>query len=135
MPLYEFISLQDDGATRLIFFESKDTPSIGTVISGADGQQWRRVASLPGTANDMQIDPFSKKDFVSKTGNKKGTLGDLWDKSKELSAARKKKLGHDPVEKKFHADYQEKFKQKHFDQRREEANKKLEKIGVSIEPR
>ena len=36
---------------------------------------------------------MSQKEFVEKTGKKKGTMGDLYDRSQELSEKRKQKLG------------------------------------------
>ena len=57
--------------------------------------------------NEKVPDEFKKlaKDFVEKTRNKSGTIGDLWDMSKELSEKRKKKHGKDPILQKYYKNY------------------------------
>lgn len=81
-----------------------------------DGLSYERVYTSPNVSVDSQIDPFSSKDFIEKTRNKKGTIGDLWDKSKELS---EKRGGlNDPVKNKFFSDYEKKHGVKHTDQPR-----------------
>jgi hypothetical protein len=42
---------------------------------------------------------------LNKTANKNQTLGDLWDRSKELSDKRKGILGHDPIKEKAEENY------------------------------
>jgi hypothetical protein len=74
------------------------------------GIQWIRVFSIPNTAVDTEIDPFSYTDFVNKTNGKKGTVGDLWDRSAELSEKRKKKAGKDLIKEKAIQDYRKKCK-------------------------
>tara|TARA_B110000483_G_C17840565_1_gene406414 strand:- start:22 stop:360 length:339 start_codon:yes stop_codon:yes gene_type:complete len=71
------------------------------------GLKWNRVFSAPSASIDANIDPFSSKSFVDKT-NAKGTVGDLLERSKELSNKRKDKLGYDPVQKKYFENYSEK---------------------------
>ena len=75
-----------------------------------DGTEWRRIFTAPNMSVDSDIDPFSSKDFAEKTKNKSQNLGDLWDRSRELSEKRKKALGHDPVKKKYFKDYTKKRK-------------------------
>ena len=53
-----------------------------------DGTQWNRVFLVPNASIDSSINPYSQNDFVNKTANKKGTMGDLMDLSAELSAKR-----------------------------------------------
>ena len=65
------------------------------------GLEWKRVFTVPLTSIDTEIDPMSQRDFVEKTGKKKGTIGDLFDKSKELSAKREKIQGKDSVKEKY----------------------------------
>ena len=60
----------------------------------------------PNTSIDTQIDPWSTKDFVDKTKNKGGTLGDLFDKSAELSRKRASENGGvDPIKRKSEKTY------------------------------
>ncbi len=69
------------------------------------GVKYRRVFLPANTQIDGDIDELSAKDFVEKTRNKSGTIGDLWDMSKELSEKRKKKHGKDPILQKYYKNY------------------------------
>lgn len=61
------------------------------------GIQWERVFYAPQACIDANIDPFSKRAFIDKT-NKPGTIGDLWDRNKELSMKRAAQNGgEDPI--------------------------------------
>ena len=96
-----------------MFFHMNDTK----VYNGKDGTEvgkWRRVYTSPNASIDTKIDPFSRKQFVDKTGNKKGTLGDLWDRSAELSKERTEIAGHDEVKEKFLKDYKKDTGKEHF---------------------
>lgn len=75
-----------------------------------DGVEFKRVFTIPQAAVDSVIDPFDSKDFARKTGNKRGTIGDLQDRAQELSAQREKILGRDPVKEKSEADWSKKRK-------------------------
>ena len=70
-----------------------------------EGVKWERVFSIPYANVPLVFDPNSSQDFVNKTKGTKGTLGDLWDRSKELSDKRKKQQGEDKVEKDFFKNY------------------------------
>ena len=75
----------------------------------ANGKVWDRQFTVPKANIDSRIDPNSQSDFVSKTENKNGTMGDLWDRSAELSAKRaEKNNGVDPVKEKHYKKYSEK---------------------------
>lgn len=63
-----------------------------------DGVVFERVYTVPNATIDSQIDPFSSQKFIEKTGTMKGTLGEIWDYSKELSDKRAKSTnGQDDV--------------------------------------
>lgn len=65
-----------------------------------EGIEWKRVWTVPQASMDQRVDPFSQKDFLKKTANG-GTLGDLWDRSKEFSEKRADKIGgEDPIKRK-----------------------------------
>lgn len=66
-----------------------------------EGVTWNREWTLPNAQVDVELDPFDGKAFAEKTKNQKGTVGDLWDQSKEMSEKRKAQLGYDPVKKKY----------------------------------
>lgn len=76
------------------------------------GVKWNRVFTIPNAAVDSKIDPFSSRAFLDKT-KQKGKVGDLIDRSKELSEKRKDKLGYDPVLKKEVDKYKKQFNIKH----------------------
>jgi len=56
------------------------------------GKKWNRVWSSPQLTSDTAIDPFSAKQFAEKTANG-GTIGDLLDRSAEMSERRAAKTG------------------------------------------
>jgi len=73
-----------------------------------EGLQWQRVWTNPQLNCDSNINPFSNSDFISKTGNMKGSYGDMLDYSKELSEKRKSMHGGaDPVQQKYFKEYSE----------------------------
>ena len=94
-------------------YEDPETGKVISVIQGIndehkyeeDGRQFERVFTSPNASIDTKIDPFSKSDFLDKTKNKKGSVGDLWDASKEASEERTKRLGSDPVKKEHFKKY------------------------------
>ena len=73
-----------------------------------EGVKWQRVWQTPNTMIDSDIDPFSQEQWNNKTKDGKGSVGDLWDRSRELSEKRKKVLGHDPIKDKYFRDYSKK---------------------------
>lgn len=73
-----------------------------------DGIKFVRIFTIPNSSKDTRCDPFNSKDFVNKTRDKKGTLGELWDLSKELSEKREQVLGKDPVREKYIAEWSKK---------------------------
>ena len=81
---------------------------------GKHGDKWVRVFVNPQMSVDAKIDPFSQKDFTEKTGRKRGgTIGDLMDTSKEMSAKRERILGKDPIKEKLIDDYERRTHKKH----------------------
>lgn len=78
-----------------------------------DDIKWNRIFTVPevNTQDKLNINSTAK-DFDRVTGNKKGSLGDLWDQSKELSEKRKKVYGKDPVKEKYFKDWSKKRKGK-----------------------
>ena len=71
----------------------------------SDGLKWPRVFTAPSAAFDLDADPFSHAQFIEKTQNA-GTMGELWDRSAELSQKRANQLdGRDPYKKKYLQNY------------------------------
>jgi hypothetical protein len=75
--------------------------------------KWNRIFTAPeiNTQDKLKVDS-SAKDFARVTANQKGSLGDLWDRSSELSEKRKKIYGKDPVKEKYFKDWSKKRKGK-----------------------
>lgn len=106
MPLYEFQKVDEPEKTDTIFYAMKDVPKVGEIITDEKGVKWKRIFTLPYAGVDTKIDHNSAQDFVEKTGKKKGSVGDLFDASKEASEKRAKERGGvDPVQEKFFKDY------------------------------
>tara|TARA_B100001094_G_C17955311_1_gene682675 strand:+ start:87 stop:413 length:327 start_codon:yes stop_codon:yes gene_type:complete len=69
------------------------------------GTKWNREWAPPQVNGQGSIDPWSNADFVNKTAGK-GTMGDLLDRSKELSDKRAQEAGgKDPVKEKYYKQY------------------------------
>jgi len=128
--MYEF---ENEAGEKTVFYYSvANYPKIGQVHIDEAGVEWKRIFSLPSAASDTKLDPNNMNDFVNKTAQKKGSLGDLWDQSRELSEARAKQTddGVDPVKKKFFADY--KKKRNGLDHPDAKKKKVIEKNGISV---
>ncbi len=101
MPLYSFEN-PDTGDIKDVFFHMNEDKTY----VDESGLTWRRVLVSPQLNTSSSIDPWSNDDFVNKTSNMKGTMGDMLDKSAELSAKRAESNdGVDPVKQKFFDNY------------------------------
>lgn len=70
-----------------------------------DGTKYDRVFNSNICPAGLAVDPFSSKQFLEKTSGK-GTLGDVWDRAKEMSAMRAEKRGGvDEIADKAEKDY------------------------------
>lgn len=104
---------------------------------GPDGKAaqgaWKRIWTKPLMATDSQpLDIYSAKDFARVT-NKGGQVGDLWQRSAELSAAREAKDGKDSIKQTFYDEYAKKRKgYRHSEEVREITKRKLDAAGLSI---
>ena len=103
MPMYTF-EHPESGETKDVFFGMNDDK----IHIDEDGVEWKRVLHSPQLNTTSSIDPWSNSDFVNKTANTKGTLGDLMDRSSELSAQRAQENGGvDPIKEKYYKKYSE----------------------------
>lgn len=92
MPCYSFHHPEDESLTADIVMSMDDPHEI----FDENGNQWIRVWNKPNaTIDGKPIDPYSEQQFVDRTAKKKGTLGNLWDYSAELSEKRASKDGFD----------------------------------------
>lgn len=88
------------------------------------GVAWERVYVSPQASVNAKIDPFSQNQFIDKIGASKGSVGDVWERSAEMSARRAEKTGGtDPVKEKFYDDYSKKTKGKEHPAKTKERTK------------
>jgi hypothetical protein len=108
MPQYPYVNIADENEKRDFVFKMNDTKPD---VIEADGKKWRRDWSALRVqgAVDGKLNCFSQSAFVEKTAKMKGTIGDIWEKSRELSEQRAKANGGvDEVKEKFYKDYEKK---------------------------
>jgi len=103
-------------------FRNKNTGKIIDVVMpmkdykhycGENGNEdfWERIYETPqlNTSGGAKVDPFNNNTFINKTGNMKGTYGDLLDYSSELSEKRAEQAGGvDPLKRKYFDEYKKK---------------------------
>lgn len=79
-----------------------------------NGVKWNRIFTAPKLNTDGTLKGTStKQDFLRYTENKKGTIGDLWDMSGELSVKRAELYGGvDPVKEDYTNEWSKKRKGK-----------------------
>lgn len=107
MPQYVYTN----GKETKTVFQSMNEPHVYS----ENGIEWKRVYVNPQlNVKGSKIDPYSKKEFIDKTGRMKGTYGDLLDYSAEMSAARAEKDGEDQVKRKFFDEHEKKTGKKHI---------------------
>jgi hypothetical protein len=106
----------------LYIFQHPKTKKIVEIIQGMNedhiyiddkGVKWERVFTKPQASIDTQMSADNPKDFVNKTKNKNYTLGQLWDKSAELSQKRGGISGKDEVRDKAEKSYEKKTGKRH----------------------
>lgn len=78
-----------------------------------NGTKWERQFTAPTASVDTKWNPLNSKDFVEKTKNKKGTMGDIYDKAAELGKERERIIGKDPIKEKMINDYKKETGKKH----------------------
>jgi hypothetical protein len=109
MPIYEFEHPKTK--KRLLVIQKMDDVHEYTDERGV---KWSRVFGIPNAKIDADIDPFSERAFMEKTKNFKGSVGDLFDMSRELSEKRAiKRNGKDPVKDKTVTTYEKKTQKAH----------------------
>lgn len=100
MPIYSF-SHPETGEIKDLFFNMNDDKSY----TDDNGVEWIREYCSPELNANGSIDPWDSKSFVSKT-SKGGTVGDLLDRSSDLSKERASQNGGvDPVKEKYYKNY------------------------------
>lgn len=100
MPLYSYFNPENEEEV-IDVIQTMSEPHVFF----KDGVEWKRLFYSAQASQNTKIDLYDSKDFARKTGEKKGTLGDMLDASKELSMKRADKNGRDSVKDKFYEDY------------------------------
>ena len=96
------------------------------------GLKWDRVWTCPQLSIDTKLDPFSENQFLDVTKSKKGSFGDLLERSQELSEKRKDVAGgSDPLKEKFFDKYS-KERKGHIHENDIKRSGKKSKNGVTI---
>lgn len=96
-----------------------------------DGEEWRRVFTVPHASISSSDDPFNSNAFIEKTGKMKGTVGDMMSYSEELSQKRADKHGgQDPVKAKHFKDYERDIGKKHIADKQTSFENKSIKIDM-----
>lgn len=129
MAVYLFQN-PDTGEVKEIFQQMSDPHTYEE-----DGKEWKRIFTIPRASIDMNINPMSHADWNRKTENKRGTIGDMMDRSRELSEQRERIVGKDPVKEKLFEDHKKKYRGKYHPEdpkRNEESKKVFEKLGVEV---
>jgi hypothetical protein len=129
MPIYLFENEESGEVKEFIV-------SVKEIKGFSPGDGWKRIYTAPNVAIDTRINAFSPKEFAQKTKNKKGTIGDLLDRSRELSAARGGEK-NDPVLKKYYKNYEKEKGIKHANEilsnKKEKIKQNLKKRGISTD--
>tara|TARA_R110000824_G_scaffold17971_9_gene71955 strand:- start:8436 stop:8822 length:387 start_codon:yes stop_codon:yes gene_type:complete len=100
MPIYVYKHPEEE-KYREVFQRMNDEH-----VYSEDKVEWQRIFLSPNASIDNSIDPFSNRQYIEATSNKKGTVGDMMDLSAELSAKRAEKSGgKDPLKEKFYNKY------------------------------
>ena len=108
MPFYSYINPETEEVIDIVQSIHEDHFYVDK-----NGLKWHRVFTAPEINTQGQLKATSsQKDFVEFTKNKKDSMGDLWDRSEELSEKRRKIYGKDPVKEKYYKDWSKKRKGK-----------------------
>jgi hypothetical protein len=143
MAVYPFIKIDTIDTSKEVIVEVF-IPITGDVNvyngeNGLEAGQWKRYWGGGASVNfsfNTKVDPYSSNSFVKAT-DKKMTMGEMWELSKEMSEKRAKKEGVDPVKQKMYKEYERKNGVKHQDQiaqeKRQKVKEKMDKLGVEIQ--
>lgn len=132
MPLYLFENI-NTGETREVPF-SMNAEKVYNGEDGSEVGQWKRIFLIPQASIDANINPFDKNAFAN---SKYHTIGDMLDKSAELSERRAELSGGvDPIKKAALDNYAKKRHGKRHPSELKEtvkkANDELKKLGIKF---
>jgi len=108
MPFYSYINPETEEIIDVVQSVHDDH-----IYIDKNGLKWSRVFTAPEINTQGQLkSTSSQKEFAEFTKNKKDSMGDMWDRSRELSDKRKKIYGKDPVREQYYKDWSKKRKGK-----------------------
>lgn len=133
MPCFDFIHEKSGHVISVLVTLSEPIKSfheqIVTNEETGEIRVYKRVYAAPLAAKDTKRKQGSKDDYKRVTGDKKLTVGEMWEISKEMSQERADKNGGtDPVNEQFYKDYEKKMGGKHIDVKKREAMEKAKKV-------
>jgi flagellar biosynthesis/type III secretory pathway M-ring protein FliF/YscJ len=126
MPIYLYQNPETEEVKEIIQTMNEEH------VYQEDGVDWKRIFTKPNASIQSlsSLDPFNKRDFIDKTGNMKGTVGDMMGLAEEMSAQRSEKTGtEDPVKRKFFDNYEKNIGKKHL----ADKPKRIERNGISVD--
>ncbi len=134
--IYQFVNIITSGVVD-VWIPITGNTSVYHGENGTESGIWKRHYDFNvGFTHHTKVDPYSQSDFLKAT-DKKMTMGEMWDLSKELSEKRASKDGTDAVKEKNMKDYEKRNGVKHQDQikreKEERARKNMEKLGFKVE--
>lgn len=101
MPMYIFQNPETEEEIEVFFHMDDEKKYIDD-----QGLEWKRIFTSSQLRTESSIDPWDNASFVNSTANMKGSVGDLLDKSSELSSIRAEQNGGvDPLKKKYFDNY------------------------------
>mgnify|MGYP006878247292 FL=1 len=101
MPMYIFQNPETEEETEVFFHMNDEKKYVDE-----KGLEWKRIFTSSQLNTEGSIDPWDNASFVNSTANMKGSIGDMMDKSAELSSMRAEKNdGVDPLKKKYFENY------------------------------
>lgn len=120
MPFFDFENIETH-EIREIWIKNLTAPRVYNGEDNNEKEKWKVLMCRPNMSVSSIIDPYDSKSFRAATTNKKGqTIGQLWERSAELSQKRADKEGKDPIRQKRYAEYKKSTGVKHFKQAQEE---------------
>jgi hypothetical protein len=108
MPIYTFSHPENGKIIEIVQAMSEEH-----VYVDEKGVKWQREFCKPQASIDTQLSLNDPKDFVRKTRHKNYSLGQLWDKSAELSEKRGGNSGQDEMRRSAELKYEQKTGKKH----------------------
>jgi len=139
MPLYDFQA--NDGEVLSVIMDTKQ-PLEAYHEQVVNGKVYKRIYHIPNMSVDSRPG-VQIKDFERATSNKKLTVGQMQEISRDMHLKRVEKEGQDTVKETWYKEYEQNVGQPHADVARRDtrakkakrvaaAKKKLERFGVEV---